>query len=100
MNEEDVRRAAEAHVGAIVDGRLEDALSYVVKDLQDETAANLSKVAHLVASASVEHVRVSSDEATVTLRIETRDPIQAHVRIESEWWEIDGHPKLVRARQI
>lgn len=48
----------------------------------------------------VEDVRVSGDEAVVTIRLDTTDTTQAHVRLETGWWEIEGQPRLVRAWQV
>jgi hypothetical protein len=100
VREEVVRRAAEDHLRAIAEGRIEDALSWVVEDLRAETSVNLSRMAPVLIAASVEDVRLMGDEATVRIRFITSDPDAEPVRIESEWWEIEGNPKLVRARQI
>jgi hypothetical protein len=100
VREEDVRRAAEDHLRAIAEGRLEDALLWVVEDSQAETAVNLSRMAPVLVDASVEDVRVTGDEATVRIRFDTSNPDAGPVRIETEWWEIEGTPELVRVRQL
>jgi hypothetical protein len=100
VKEEVVRRAADDHLRAIAEGRIEDALSWVVEDLRAETAVNPSRMTPVLVAASVEEVRVMGDEATVRIRFITSNPDAEPVRIESEWWEIEGDPKLVRARQI
>ena len=44
-------------------------------------------------------VSVIDDAATVVLTFATPDGDPPEVRIETEWWEIDGRPQLVRAIQ-
>jgi hypothetical protein len=46
VDDQGVRRAAEEHVRSIVEGRIKDALPYVVQEMRAKTAANLLKVAH------------------------------------------------------
>jgi hypothetical protein len=95
-----VRDAAEDHVRAIVDGRIDDALTSIVEELREESAANLSLVAPLVVEASVADVSIVDDAATVVLTFVTPGADPPEVRIETEWWEIDGRPQLVRAIQM
>lgn len=100
MDDQGVRHAAEEHVRAIVEGRIKDALTYVVQELRAQTAANLLKVAHLATSATVDDVRIEGDEAVVRIRFGRTGDGAAKVEIESEWWEIDGRPQLVRAVEV
>ena len=100
MDRETVRRSAEAHVRAIVDGRIADALDDIVVDLREESSANLSRMAPLVEDASVVDVSVVDDTATVALTFVTPAADTPEVHIESEWWEIEGRPQLIRAVQV
>ncbi len=93
-----MREVAERHVRAIAEGRISDALADIVEDIRAESEANLALAAPLVSTAEVERVDVDRDEAVVLLRFVTRSGTQPDVLIESEWWEIDGRPQLVRGR--
>jgi hypothetical protein len=95
-----VREVAERHVQAIAEGRISDALADVVEDIRTESEANLALVAPLVTTAEVESIEVDRDEATVLMRFVTRSETQPDVLIESQWWEVDGRPQLVRAAQV
>jgi hypothetical protein len=95
-----VREVAERHVQAIAEGRISDALADVVEDIRTESEANLALVAPLVTTAEVESIEVDRDEATVLMRFVTRSETQPDVLVESQWWEVDGRPQLVRAAQV
>jgi hypothetical protein len=95
-----VREAAERHVRAIVEGRIADALADVIEDIRAESEANLLGVAPLVATVEIERIDVDRDEALVLMRFVTRSESQPDVLIESEWWEVDGRPQLVRAAEV
>jgi hypothetical protein len=48
----------------------------------------------------VDHVRIEGDGAVVRIRFATPGEDRAEVEIESEWWEIEGRPQLVRAFEV
>jgi len=100
MGRESVRRAAESHVRAIVEGRIDEALDGIVLDLRDESSANLILVAPLVEDGTIGDITLADDTAIVELRFVTPGGDPPEVRIQSEWWEIEGRPQLVRAVQV
>jgi hypothetical protein len=100
MDRARVRVAAEMHVRAISEGRIDDALEGIVVDLREESSANLSRMAPLVRDATVGDISIVDDTATVALTFVTPEADAPEVYIESEWWEIEGRPQLVRAVQV
>jgi hypothetical protein len=82
MDRETVRRSAEGHVRAIVDGRIADALDDIFVDLREESSANLTRMAPLVEDARVGDVSVIDETAIVALTFVTH-PKRTHPRSTS-----------------
>ena len=100
VNAEAVRNAAEGHVTAIAERRIDDAASYVVEELRAESRANLLALADTVTHAEVREVAIDGDEAIVLIRLRTSDPVQPEISLKALWWEIDGRPVLVQGQQV
>lgn len=94
MDEQAVRRAADAHIQAVASGDVDEAVEYIFGEDVGNARANLARVAEVVTRAAVEDVSINGAEAIVQFRVETRDPGHPLVRLETVWADHAGRPLL------
>jgi CxxC motif-containing protein (DUF1111 family) len=92
MDEGDVRRHAEAHARAMVDGDLRRAASDLTPEAQKEAGSVMKKMPDPVTGAQIQDVVVLGDAAVARIFYAGGD---TQLVVESHWENRDGRPMIV-----
>jgi hypothetical protein len=92
MDEETVRRHAEAHGRATVEGDLRAAGSDLTKDAMTAAGEVMKKLPASLSSSAIDGVSSEGDEYVVRIRYSGED---GDAVVESRWAEREGRPKIV-----
>ena len=92
MDEGDVRRHAEAHARAMVDGDLRRAASDLAPEAQKDAGSVMKKMPDPVTGAQIQEIVVDGD--SVVARIFYAGG-ETELVVDSRWKERDGRPMIV-----
>ena len=97
MDEDTVRRHAEAHGRATVEGDLRAAGSDLTKDALPAAGEVMKKMPASLSGSAIDGVSSEGDEYVVRIRYsgEGGDAV-----VESRWAELDGRPKIVDLKVV
>lgn len=97
MDETVVRKHAQEHGGAIIDGDLRRAGSDLTPEAQKQAPAVMKQLPRPVTSADVAAVAMSGGRAVVTTRYRGED---AETVVESTWEERGGRPMIADLKVV
>ena len=97
MDEDTVRRQAEAHGRATVEGDLRAAGSDLTQDALPAASEVMKKMPTSLSSSAIESVASEGDEYVVLIRYSGED---GDAVVESRWAERDGRPKIVDLKVV
>jgi hypothetical protein len=97
MEEEIVRRQAEAHAQAMVAGDLKAAGRDLTQDALPAAGAVMKEMPKSLTGSAIDSVRAEGNEYVVLIRYSGEDSAAV---VESRWAEHDGRPKIVDLKVI
>jgi hypothetical protein len=97
MEEETVRRHAEAHAEATVAGDLKSAGSDLTQDALPAAGAVMKQMPKSLTGSAIDSVRAEGSEYVVLIRYSGED---SDAVVESRWAELDGRPRIVDLKVV
>jgi hypothetical protein len=97
MDEDTVRRHAEAHGRATVEGDLRAAGSDLTKEALPAAGDVMKQMPESLSSSAIDSVSSEGDEYVVLIRYSGED---GDAVVESRWVERDGRPKILDLKVV
>jgi hypothetical protein len=97
MEEETVRRHAEAHAQATVAGDLKAAGSDLTRDALPAAGEVMKQMPRSLTSSAIDSIRSEGNEYVVLIRYSGEDSAAV---VESRWAEHEGSPKIVDLKVV